>query len=616
MTFRRHFFLALFLFLPATLSAQPRPETYWKVEDVRAGMKGQGKTVIKGTRVDTFDVEVLGVLFKTKPGRDLVIAKLSGANLEKTGVIAGMSGSPVYINGKLLGAVAYAWPFGKEPIAGITPFIQMHQFVEAYEKRDLAEKDRPVRIGLRDPLKLEGKDFDSITVSHGFNGPQPTAADGLWLVPLRTPVAVSGLSERGIAVLKDSFAPFGLVPMQGGLAGAAVAEKERDVALEPGGVLSIAMITGDFDMSGLGTVTHIEGKRVYGWGHPMMSLGTCDFPMMTGYVHTIMPLQTVSFKVGSPLKTVGVINADVSTCVAGWLDRKPDMLPLTIHVKREDAREGRTFNMQVVRFKDMMGGLIQAALVSSIDMEGEWPDDITASLKLRIEIEGKEPLVLDDVFSGNLFTGPRGPSTLFQQVSLLMNQMNLNPIGVMPVKKIEVHAEIKHGRKTAEIEAVELKSNTYRPGETVEAEVTLRAYRGARHRVPLRLELPDDLPEGFYTLQIGDDLNQARQELRDNPHLLFPRGLDDVYQAMKIITRARRTNLVMRLPTPEVGVSVEGKSLPELPGSMVQIFAGSKRTGVQQIGGSVVARQATEFVLTGPQDSVRIQVTKHKKTRE
>src|SRR5207253_10888315 len=122
---------------------------------------------------------------------------------------------------------------------------------------------------------------------------------------------------------------------------------EKDAALEPGGPLAIAMITGDFDLSGIGTVTHIEGNRVYGFGHPFMGLGSCEFPLMTGYIHTIYPRQTVSFKMGSPLKPVGVINADVSTCIAGWLDKKPDMMPLRMTVGSSPDTPPRTFNVEV-----------------------------------------------------------------------------------------------------------------------------------------------------------------------------------------------------------------------------------------------------------------------------
>src|SRR4051794_38011321 len=167
--------------------ATPDQKSYWEVEDVRAGMKGHGLTVMKGTKVEDFQAEVLGVLKNTSPGRDLVLCRLSGLDLEKTGVIAGMSGSPVYLDGKLLGAVAYAWAYGKEPIAGVTPFSQMHGFVEAFERRDLAEKNRPTRVGLRAPIRAGGRDFDAVTVSQSFDDP-PRESDGMWMVPLRTPL--------------------------------------------------------------------------------------------------------------------------------------------------------------------------------------------------------------------------------------------------------------------------------------------------------------------------------------------------------------------------------------------------------------------------------------------
>jgi len=157
----------------------PKPDSYWQIDDLRAGMKGQGRTVMKGTKIEAFDAEILGVLKNTSPGRDMILCRLSGLNLENTGVVAGMSGSPIYVDGKLLGAVAYAWPFGKEPIAGVTPFCQMHQFVESFERRDLVDKNQPTKIGLREPMNIGGKNFASITVSQGFDDPPPTDADGL-----------------------------------------------------------------------------------------------------------------------------------------------------------------------------------------------------------------------------------------------------------------------------------------------------------------------------------------------------------------------------------------------------------------------------------------------------
>ncbi len=157
------------LFLVPTADATPKQNSYWQVDDIRPGMKGVGRTVMKGTKVETFQAEVLGVLKNTSPGRDMVLCRLSGLDLEKTGVIAGMSGSPVYIDGKLLGAVAYAWPYGKEPIAGITPFCQMHGFVEAFERRDLAEQ-RPSRraSACATARPSTARTFDTVTVAQRF----------------------------------------------------------------------------------------------------------------------------------------------------------------------------------------------------------------------------------------------------------------------------------------------------------------------------------------------------------------------------------------------------------------------------------------------------------------
>src|SRR5260370_11652021 len=143
------FGLACLSWLDAGAEAGPKSDSYWQVDDVHAGMKGHGQTVMKGTKVETFDAEVLGVLKNTSPGRDMVLCRLSGLDMEKTRVIAGMSGSPIYVEGKLLGAVAYAWPFGKEPIAGVTPFCQMLSYVESYERRDLVEKTKPTRLGMK-----------------------------------------------------------------------------------------------------------------------------------------------------------------------------------------------------------------------------------------------------------------------------------------------------------------------------------------------------------------------------------------------------------------------------------------------------------------------------------
>ena len=615
--------LGFTLLFPAVLYSQPpippqpplpKPETYWNVDDVKAGMKGQGKSVIKGVKIESFDAEVIGVLKNTSPGRDLILCRLSGMNLEKTGVIAGMSGSPIYMQGKLLGAVAYTWAFGKEPIAGVTPFSQMVRYAAAHERRELAkEKNKPARIGLAKPILLDGREYKDVIVADDNRDPQSAAADGMWMVPLKTPVMTTGMSPRSLAVLREHFQQCGLVPMQGGAVSSSIPADERNISLAPGSALSLAMITGDFDMSGIGTVTHIEGKRVYGFGHPFMNLGGCDLPLMTGYTHTIFPRLSISFKMGSPMRNVGVINADTSTCIAGWLDRQPDMLPLSATLLREPEGKAQTCHVKIARLRGMIGALVQAALTNSVDMEGNFPDEMSARIKARIEIEGHEPLILDDWFAGPTYVGDRAPQMLYAPLGLLVQQLGSNPFETLRFKSIECTTEVQPGRRTADIETSELASDTLAPGESLKALVTLRPFKGQRQRVALEVKLPSDLPEGNYTALIGDDLNNVRAELRDNPHLAMPQNIEHQLQMIRLQLGAKRTNLVMRVPLSSgAGVAMGGRTLPNLPPSMVQILSSSKRTNTQTIHAALVARSETSWVVQGA-DTLRFQVTKNKR---
>jgi hypothetical protein len=190
--------------------------------------------------------------------------------------------------------------------------------------------------------------------------------------------------------------------------------------------------------------------------------------------------------------------------------------------------------------------------------------------------------------------------------------MAYNSYRPVRINRVDCTTEIHPGRRTADIEAVEIDSDAYAPGDTVKATAFIRPYKGLRERVTLTLNLPSDLPEGSYTATVSDDLANARQELRDNPTLANPQDLDSLFQSLKVQTSARRTNLVMRVPISAVGVALGGKSLPDLPPSMVEILGNTRRTGAQPMGGALVARQSTDWVIQGT-DSVRFSVTKNKR---
>jgi hypothetical protein len=385
------------------------------------------------------------------------------------------------------------------------------------------------------------------------------------------------------------------------------------VKLEPGGALSVALITGDFDMSGIGTVTHVEDKRVWGWGHPFMSMGGCEFPLMTGYVVTVYPRQTVSFKMGSPLKTVGVINADVSTCIAGWLDKVPDMMPMSMTVRREPGGETHRYNVQIVRQKQLLPSLVYAALTNSIDMHGDLPDEITIGFRCRIEIEGKPAVEIKDTYAGLSYAGGRAPGTLYSQVSAIVGQIVSNPFEPVRIKKIDCETEILPGRTSAEIEGFELGADTYSPGDTLTGSVYVRPYKGTVQKLAVSLKLPADLPDGSYQVGVGDEVSSARADLRGQPQLLNPQTIDQLLDGIRRLTAAKRTNLAVRLTLPPAGVAIDGRALPNLPPSAVQMFGQTRRTAVQAVTPSVVQTRMTSWVVLGG-ESARFTVSRTKRS--
>ncbi len=602
------------------LAGEPPVSSYWNVADVRPGMKGVGKTVMVGTRLDEFQAEVLGVMKDVSPGRDMILCRLSGCDLEHAGIIQGMSGSPIYIDGKLLGAVAYAWEFAKDPIAGVTPFSQMLQYVRSSDRRLAAEaKGEKIgpnvsasiyRIELPLPVSMEGA-----RTASGSRFPLPLelpSASGRGLGGMRaiaTPLSVSGFGASGLAVLEHQLAPIGMAPMAAGEVSDGVRQGLQATRLEPGGPISIAMVTGDFDLSAIGTVTHVEGDRVYAFGHPMMSLGACAFPMMTGYIHTVYPRASVSMKMGSPLELVGVLDTDVSTSIAGRIGPKPDLLPMSVTVKTGRYADPRTYDVRIVRDPKLLSGLVQAVLAGAVDTEGDLPDELTARLSATIRLEGQEPVVLTDTVSGPRFTGALGVAALFGPVTSLVGIIAKNPLEPLRVESIDCKVEIDAGRTTATIESLRLDSDRVQPGQTVRAQVTLLPYKAARTTTEIEIPLPTDLPDGSYELMIGDCGSSLRRRTAAAPHLAEPRTLTALLEYLRLQAEMPRNQIYAHLGLPERGVAVAGQAMPNLPGSLRAVFRESRETRPSEVKAELVVASPSKFVIEGSQ-TIKFEVTR------
>src|SRR4051812_13006269 len=355
MTLRRLAFAVLLASL--ALVHAPAQTAQMGVDEIRPGMIGIGRTVFEGTRVEDFKVHILGVLRNViGTRRNLILAKLEGGPLADTGVIAGMSGSPVYIDGRLLGAVSYSLgQFSKEPIAGITPIDEM---IEATTMQ--ASPRRPAaRVALQMPLTPENM-RDSLRQAFTWMRPfaeSPNdvqvfgngldASVGTMLRPIATPLTIGGYDASVIDPLANAFREQGFLPMMAGAGGQAPAPAKPDQALRPGDPIGVALVTGDLEFGATGTVTEVDGTRVYAFGHPFYGLGPTQFPMTRAYVHTILPSLFSSSKLASTGEIIGTVQQDRATAIAGTLGAGPSLIPVNLKLT-SDRGTTKTFKMSIV----------------------------------------------------------------------------------------------------------------------------------------------------------------------------------------------------------------------------------------------------------------------------
>src|SRR5437899_6794594 len=331
------------------------------VDEIRPGMVGIGRTVFDGTHVEEFKANILGVLENIiGPHRNLILARLEGGPLAHTGVIAGMSGSPVYVDGKLIGAVSYALgSFSKEPIAGITPIAEMTDSTSFGDVRPIGSKVKVEYPLTRDGLtaafrkalnwnrpfadRPDETQLAGVSAVAGLGGSQL----GTLLRPIATPLVMSGFEPDLGDVFGSAFREQGFIPTGGSAAGFRAGEAPFEGPLKPGDAVGVMLVSGDLQLGGTGTVTHIDGDRVYAFGHPMYNLGPTEFPMTRAYVYTVLPSLFSSMKLSSTGEIIGTFLQDRATAIAGRLGPGPRMIPVTISLESKRAPK-RTFKYDVV----------------------------------------------------------------------------------------------------------------------------------------------------------------------------------------------------------------------------------------------------------------------------
>src|SRR5215475_10892720 len=577
-------FLLAPLLAVATLVRLPAQTAQMSVEDIRPGMVGIGRTVFEGTRVEEFKVHVLGVLENViGTHRNLILAKLEGGPLANTGVIAGMSGSPVYIDGKLIGAVSYALgQFSKEPIAGITPIAEMTDATAFNGVRPAAAKvhvefpltrenlDAAFRraINWNRPFADRPGDAALVGVS-AINGVSGTEI-GTMLRPIATPLMMSGFDPSVSDLLSGAFGAQGFIPTGRGTM-ARAGENPYEGPLKPGDAIGVMLVSGDLELGATGTVTHVDGDKVYAFGHPLYNLGPTSFPMTRAYVYTVLPSLASSLKVSTTGEIIGSFLQDRAVAIAGKLGPGPKTIPVTLTL--DPAGRGipkRTFHFQVANDQMFTPLMAAASITSTLGAYERQYGVATFHVTGTAKLVGHDAVTFDNIFSG---TDPsvNAATYIAAPIAALLG----NDYEKVDIDSLELTISSAEEPKTATLERVWLDDQRPRAGRTVPLKVLLRTYRGEDEVRTIPIDIPANT-SGTLSLLVSDGGRLSMAEQRESRSATAK----SVDQIVRTLNRSRRGNTIyVKLLGSDPGAVVKGEPLTALPPSVLGVLESDRSNG-------------------------------------
>jgi hypothetical protein len=573
------------------------------LSDVRPGMQGVGRTVFEGARVDEFRVRILGVLENAVgPRQSLVLARLEGGPFAETGVIAGMSGSPVFVEGRLLGAVAYSFPFGKEAIAGITPMGDMIEATASSAPRAASSCLRPAdgatlpspldRAAVAAALQRPVPAVRSLDPGTFRGEPLPPGLAGAALHPLALPLVFSGFEPDTFDWARAVFSALGFAPVMGG-GGVSAPGPVPDLA--PGAAVGISLIEGDLDLSVTGTVTAIDQGRVYAFGHPFYNLGPTRFPMKRAWVYSVFPSLQVSWKITTTLDAVGTMDQDRATAISGRLGEAPRMIPVEVQLRSPGTGE-RTFRFRMVDDELFTPLLGYVSLLSVLQGYERALGAATLRIDARVVLDGGREVRLRDVVASRQ-PAQEAAAALSGPLALLVG----NDFEKVTLERVEVSADAVETLETATLLRVWVdRPLPLRPGTLAPVKIQLRTHRGEIVTETLDVAIPTGAPAGTYTLLVADAATMDAVEQKETRQGFVARDMDHLLRTLNRIRAGNR--IYARLTRPVGGAVVDGEYLPALPGSVLSVLASADQgASVVPLPASPVwaGDLATERVVSG-----------------
>jgi len=584
---RRPLFLLIAGWLGLAAAAalgQQRPTTI-AVSEIRPGMRGYGLTVFRGTVPERFDVEVIDVLHNFRPDMDLILVRTDHPILDHASTVAGMSGSPIYLDDRLAGAYAYGWPFGKDPIAGVTPIASM-----------LAEMDRPVRpdsfpgaerIGrpLRrraparrgarapnaagpsprlaglPPWRGEGRRdaFSALREHSERQGTRRVATAPRGMQRASTPVMLGGFTDTVANLLGERLEPFGLMALQAGGAARRQAAGGASPRFVDGGAIGVQLIRGDISATAIGTVTHVGRQRVLAFGHPMMNAGEVGLPTSTARVLHILASESRSFKLAEALEPFGTLIHDRQPTIVVDPQLAAETVPVTLRVHGLTGAPRTEWRTEVVSHRTLTPILVFASIANAMGATASDQTDVVFRAESRVQIEGHGTVEVEDV--GYMSAGPNDTRRLsslrlFDFVEAAFG----NPFEESRVRSVELDLHVRFARDVLEIADASVASDEVDPGSRVNVHVVLRRYgeRDVVRVVPV--QIPRHAAGRTVEIKIlpGDDVRLEQPEAR---------SLDDMLTAIR--NRYPSTSLAVSVKMPTRGMRFQGHVVRDLPASVL-----------------------------------------------
>ena len=538
---------------PTQLSAQQ----FFPLRDVRPGQHGIGRTVFQGNRIENFDVEILGVLENLTPKQSIILARLSGGPLAQTGIMQGMSGSPVYIDGKLVGAVALGFPFSKEPIAGIQPIEQMIAGARFTPGPSTFAKNstRTLEFGGATPASPVEKASEERSFGQ--------------LSEILTPLTFGGFTSRTLETFAPEFQKMGLYPQQGVGAGTPKSQALSGTVL-PGSMISVQLLSGDMSISADGTVTYVDGGHVYAFGHRFLDGGSTDLPFARSDVLAVVPSLNTSFKLSAAREWVGTVVSDRNTAIAGQIGRAAHTIPLSISVHSSET--GRhDYHFQVVNDRLLTPFVTQTALFSALDATERSIGAASLRLHGEVSFDGTvPPLRIADIFVSD--------SGLLQQVSgnavVYLGFLLGAGFSDLHIKDISFSLEPVETKRQLRIAQAWASPSVARPGETIEITALLQGENGFELTRSASYRIPIGAPTGFLNFSVADALSLNAIDFAG----LSQSSLRTPQQLVQVVNAYRNTDAVyLRVWRQEPAFTISGPlpggDLTDPPPSAMLILA-------------------------------------------